>query len=279
MRMESNDPELVERALRGDRAALEALLARHLPYIYNLAFRMVMHRPDAEDITQEIAIKVVKKLATFDPARAAFRTWLYRIVANHVINMRTRGQEAKVPPLERYYAFVTDVPDQDDDGSPESRRIAADLATGCAMGVLLGLERQQRVVFLLAVAFGVTDTEGAEILDMSRDAFRKLLSRARDRVRAAMDAHCGLIDAAAPCRCERKVPGLVALGAYGRKPLEYLDEAAPRLAEKIERFDRDIYPEYTRLVAAQPFYRSPELTDWLRALVQRPDFRELVDGD
>ena len=69
------------------------LLGRHQPWIFNLAFRMVLVRQDAEDVTQEILIKVLTSLSTYDPSRAAFRTWLYRIVVNHVINMRKRGKD------------------------------------------------------------------------------------------------------------------------------------------------------------------------------------------
>jgi RNA polymerase sigma factor (sigma-70 family) len=278
---DASDRQLVERSLAGDRGALARLLARHQPFIYNLAFRMVLTRADAEDVTQEIAIKVMTKLATFDPAKAAFRTWLYRIVANHVINMKTRGHEGSIPPLDRYYAFVTEVPDEEPDSSPELQRIAADLATGCVMGVLLCLEREQRLAFLLAVAFDVSDAEGSEILETSRDAFRKLVSRARARLRDAIEGQCGLVNPAAPCRCRNKVTGLVRLGAYGGKALTFVDEAAPRLesvlGDRLARFDRDIYPEYTRLVRQQPFYRGPELTDWLRRLLERPDFQEIFD--
>lgn len=278
---EDPDRDLVARSLAGDRSALERLLARHQPFIYNLAFRMVMTREDAEDITQEIAIKLISRLSTFDPGRAAFRTWLYRIVANHIINMKTRGHEASIPPLDRYYAFVTDVPDEDPDGSPEMRRIAADLATGCVMGVLLCLERDQRLAFVLAVAFDVSDTQGSEILDIGRDAFRKLVSRARARLRDAIDGRCGLVNPAAPCRCANKVRGLVRLGAYGDRPLAFVDEQAPRLREvlgdKLDRFDRAIYPEYKRLVREQPFHRGPEVTAWLRALLDRPEFRQVFD--
>src|SRR5580704_4560573 len=84
------DQSLVLRARSGDRQALEDLVHRHQAWIYNIAVRMLHHPQDAEDATQEILIKVLTRLASFE-GRGSFRTWLYRIVVNHVLNMK-RGR-------------------------------------------------------------------------------------------------------------------------------------------------------------------------------------------
>jgi DNA-directed RNA polymerase specialized sigma24 family protein len=69
---ESEDRELVRRAQGGNREALEQLITRHQGWIYNIALRMVYLPEDAEDATQEILIKVITKLSTFE-AEAASR--------------------------------------------------------------------------------------------------------------------------------------------------------------------------------------------------------------
>src|SRR6266478_10245447 len=84
------DRALVARARSGSREALEELVRRHQGWIYNIAVRMLYHPHDAEDATQEILIKAVIRLASFE-GRSGFRTWLYRIVVNHVLNMN-RGR-------------------------------------------------------------------------------------------------------------------------------------------------------------------------------------------
>src|SRR6266404_3710038 len=81
------DAELVEKAQSGDRAALEQLVLRHQAWIYNIAVRMVFQPQDAEEVTQEVLVKVITKLSTFK-GESKFRTWLYRIAANHVLNMK-----------------------------------------------------------------------------------------------------------------------------------------------------------------------------------------------
>lgn len=75
------DEELVSKAQGGDRDALERLLARHQPWILNIAVRMLGRHQDAEDVTQEVLIRVLKSLHTFR-GDSKFRTWLYRIAAN-----------------------------------------------------------------------------------------------------------------------------------------------------------------------------------------------------
>src|ERR1043166_7724588 len=86
------DRVLVTRARSGNRAALEALVQRHQGWIYNIAVRMLSHPQDAEDATQEILIKAVTQLSSFE-GRSSFRTWLYRIVVNHVLNMKRARAE------------------------------------------------------------------------------------------------------------------------------------------------------------------------------------------
>ena len=88
------DAELVERAKNGERAALEKLVLRHQAWIYNIAVRMVFRPQDAEEVTQEVLVKVITKLSMFK-GESAFRTWLYRIAANHVLNMKRRWAETR----------------------------------------------------------------------------------------------------------------------------------------------------------------------------------------
>jgi RNA polymerase sigma factor (sigma-70 family) len=280
---EATDRQLVADALAGSQNALESLIRRHQPWIYNLAFRMVMVREDAEDVTQEVLTKMITKLAGYDPDKGAFRTWLYRVATNHVINMKTRGYEAAVKGIDSYYSFVTQVPDQEPDASPETELVVADLAIGCVMGTLLCLDRRQRLVFILAVAFGVSDAMGSEILDMSRAAFRKTLSRARAKLHQYMNGNCGLMNPEAPCRCRMKAKGFIDSGAYSADRIFFHQADGPRLrelvGEKIERFDTEVYDEYVRLFREHPFYTPPEVTGWLRKLIERKSFREIFQLD
>jgi RNA polymerase sigma factor (sigma-70 family) len=278
-RTEPRDEQLVAEALAGSRPALDSLVSRHQRWIYNIAFRMVMTPQDAEDVTQEVLIKILTKLSSYDPSKAAFRTWLYRIVTNHVINMKTRGYEAAMTSLENYYTGILAVPDQDPKASPEMDALAKDLEVGCIMGTLLCLERTQRVAFILAVGFDVTDTMGAEILEMSPDSFRKTLSRARARLHQYMSGNCGVFNPDAPCRCRKKVPGFLQMGAIKEGQLSFIQPSSPSVrqlvGDTISRFESEIYADFVRLHREQPLYAAPDVTAWLGELVERREFKEI----
>src|SRR5881394_116961 len=106
------DAELVKQAKNGDRSALEKLVLRHQAWIYNIAVRMVFQPQDAEEVTQEVLVKVITKLSTFK-GESAFRTWLYRIAAHHVLNMKRRSAETKVTTFADYGAAIQRTPDLD----------------------------------------------------------------------------------------------------------------------------------------------------------------------
>src|SRR3954469_1299600 len=111
-RDDSTDVELAEQAKNGDRAALEQLVLRHQAWVYNIAVRMVFHPQDAEEVTQEVLVKAITRLSTFR-GDSAFRTWLYRIAGNHVLNMKRRGAELHPHTFAEYAAAVEGVPDMD----------------------------------------------------------------------------------------------------------------------------------------------------------------------
>src|SRR5216117_4556193 len=104
--MDDADRALVERAAAGERQALEDLVRRHQAWIYNIAIRMLAHPQDAEDATQEILIKAITRLSSFE-GRSSFRTWLYRIVVNHVLNMK-RGRMEPATLSFRCYGHALD---------------------------------------------------------------------------------------------------------------------------------------------------------------------------
>lgn len=275
---DSTDEQLVVAALAGDRAALEDLVNRHQPWIYNLAFRMVMVPADAEDVTQEVLVKILTKLGTYDPERAAFRTWLYRVVTNHVLNMRPRGHEEAITDFETYYSFIDQVPDHEPEETPETALVVEDLKIGCVMGTLLCLTRTQRLSFILTIAFGVSDVVGSEILGMSEAAFRKNLSRARARLRQYMGGNCGLVNPEARCHCRKKVKTFIDSGAYSVDALHYLAPDRPAMKEIVgrveERFGEALDDRYDDLLRSHPFYRGKDAVPWLRELLEDPEFED-----
>src|SRR4029079_10362329 len=200
------DSDLVQQATSGDRAALEELALRHQAWIYNIAVRMVFHPEDAEEVTQEVLVKVITKLSTFK-GESKFRTWLYRIASNHVLNMKRRSSETQVTTFADYGAAISrtpdlDLPDQKSD-SVELPVLVEEAKNGCTMGMLLCLDRKQRLIFTLGEILGISDSVGGEGLEMSAENFRQRLSRARRDLHNFMNDQCGLVNTNNPCRCPK----------------------------------------------------------------------------
>lgn len=179
---DSVDSVLVARAIGGDRASLEKLVLRHQAWVYNIAIRMVIRPQDAEEVTQEVLVKVITKLSTFK-GKSTFRTWLYRIAANHVLNMKRRWAETRTTTFADYGAAIAGTPDLD---LPDPRTLPVELPVlveeaknACTMGMLLCLDRRQRLIFTLGTILGASDAVGAEVLEMTAANFRQCLARAR----------------------------------------------------------------------------------------------------
>ncbi|WP_442872072.1 RNA polymerase sigma factor [Agathobaculum sp. NTUH-O15-33] len=106
---------LIEQALNGDRQALETLLESVTDQVFHLSLRMLGAIPDAEDATQEILIKVMTGISSFEQ-RSAFSTWVFRIAVNHLRSYR-KGMFSQHPlSFEFYGADIAsgrekDVPD------------------------------------------------------------------------------------------------------------------------------------------------------------------------
>src|ERR1700719_3862559 len=241
------DQNLVMRARSGDRTALEELIQRHQGWIYNIAVRMLYHPQDAEDATQEILVKVLTRLSSFE-GRSSFRTWLYRIVVNHVLNMKRGRAEQAVTGFSAYGQAIEDTPDLD---LPDPKYLSADanlLVTeamiACTTGMLLCLDRDQRLTYILGEIFGVTDVVAAEVLEVTCENFRQRLTRARRDLRNFMDDKCGLVNKSNPCRCAKKTRGFIQEGyidpdnlLFSRGRMSEVREAAPKEFETLKTLD------------------------------------------
>ena len=277
------DHALVMRARSGNREALEEVVRRHQPWIYNIAVRMLYHPQDAQDATQEILIKMLTRLSSFE-GRSAFRTWLYRIVVNHVLNMKRGRLEPPMLTFACYGHGLENTPDLD---LPDQRTVAADVRLlvdeariGCTAGMLLCLDREQRLIYILGGIFEVTDVVAAELLEISRENFRQRLARARRDLHSFMNDKCGLVNRANPCRCAKKTRGFIQAGyvdpenlLFARERLQRVREAVQTKREALTTLDE----QYAAIYRDHPFYESPDLIRTLRRLVESPEFRSAAD--
>ena len=281
---DAQDLDLVRLVQSGSKDALELLIGHHQRWIYNIALRMVFHPQDAEDATQEILIKLVTKLSTFR-GESQFRTWLYRLVVNHLLNLKRARAEVKEMSLEDYGHELDSTPEADvaapDSQSPEALLLVEEAKIGCTSAMLLCLDREQRLVYVLGEIFGVTDRVGAELLDISRDNFRQKLARARRDLCNFMQGKCGLVKASNPCRCAKKMQGFIQLGYLDPQHLLFARERVVQVREVAERRSEDLdalFAEYAEIHRNHPFHKSPDFAASLRTLLERGHFPSRFDA-
>lgn len=276
--MQSQLEHHVRQAKGGDRSALEAVVSRIQGRIYGLALRMLGRPEDAEDETQEILIKVITHLSDFRE-ESAFSSWVYRIACNHLLTRcRQRNTRAEITfdSLEELIAAEAVAVCAPAPTGPERAVMLEEARLGCLQTVLTCLEDKCRIVVILADIFGVTSREGAYILHMTPAAFRKRLSRGRERIHRFMTRHCGLVNPENTCRCETKAAGGPGRGADPFKGLVTDGEAAARIRSRALAHLREL-SEIERTMALfrhYPQYRAPEsFQEIVRNLIDSGKYR------
>jgi RNA polymerase sigma factor (sigma-70 family) len=216
------DSELIQLAVGGDKQALQNLILRHQIFVYNLALKMSRNSDDANDLTQEVFIKAITSLSKFE-GKSSFRTWLYRITVNHFLTTRKRKTELLISDFEDYFSSIDKMPDYQLNEAEENelKDSIEELRISCTAGMLMCLDREQRLVYILGEMFKVDHNLGAEIMGISPGNFRVRLSRARNDLYSWMNKKCGLVNAANPCRCSRKTRAYIDSGAVDPGNLQF----------------------------------------------------------
>jgi RNA polymerase sigma factor (sigma-70 family) len=269
--------ELARRAREGDQPALEALAAELKDDIYGLAMRMLSHPVDAEDATQEILIKIVTHLGQFR-GESAFRTWAWSIASRHLLRFRKGIREAIVK-FQMVEAMIREGEGHVPDPRPEAEALllAEEVKIGCTCAMLLSLDRDQRITYVLSEIFGLSGEEAAEILAIHPSTFRKRLQRARARLVSFMKANCGLVNPDQPCRCRRQIDvnlrhgtvdpaGLLFATHPTRQPPRLTPAQRLREANEIERA--------AAVFRSHPDYAAPDrVTEGIRSLLASGRYR------
>jgi RNA polymerase sigma-70 factor (ECF subfamily) len=110
--LQTPDAELVKGCLAGDQAAWETIVRLHHQRIYNLAYRFTGRFDEAEDLAQEIFLKVYRSLGLYRPESGALITWMVRIGRNHLIDhyRRFKTERSQTDPLEASYEKAEENP-------------------------------------------------------------------------------------------------------------------------------------------------------------------------
>jgi RNA polymerase sigma factor (sigma-70 family) len=247
---------LVDKVLNGNSKALDELVDIHQTFIYNLAWKMTHSNEDALDLTQEVLIKVITKLSTFK-RKSAFRTWLYRIVFNEFLQSKRKAKEEVFPSFEEHDRKLNAIPDPELTPAEELelKDYTKEVKFRCTSAMLICLDREQRLIYLLGESFGVDHNLGAEIFKISPQNFRVKLSRARKELHNYMEYKCGLINKANPCRCVKKAKSALKMGvinennmilkpSYTKKIGDFVSENQDEMREILDQKYVEIFREH-----------------------------------
>ncbi|MFD0861545.1 RNA polymerase sigma factor [Sungkyunkwania multivorans] len=245
---------LVDKASSGDSDALELVVLEIQDLVYNLSLKMLLFPEDAKDATQEILVKVITHLSTFNH-QSDFKTWVYRVATNYLMSFKGKtSKEFAMPFVD--YADLIDSGQSDviryTTNEGELSLLEEEVKVSCSQGLLLCLKPEDRLVYILSEVLQFNGKEGAEILEITPENFRKKLSRSRKKIRNFLNGKCGLANPTNACRCSKKVDFLI--------DQQIIDPKRLRFAEFTQR-SIDLVKQIDDLERSVAIYRSvPNIT-------------------
>ncbi|MFM9039096.1 MAG: RNA polymerase sigma factor [Betaproteobacteria bacterium] len=269
MKISEPDPTTLRDALKGSLQAVDALITTIQPGVYKLAVHVLGHRDDAADATQEILLKIVTHLSAFR-SESALSTWVWRVAYNHLMTAKTRKAESPEVSLDaiaerleqglEFAAHITQSRGDPGPLTPQDKLEARQVALSCTQSMLMALDREQRLAYVIDTVFNLDSREAAAVVGISPEAYRQRVSRARARLDAFMSQSCGLSNPDATCRCERQLPAVrhlsklsgVDLGAVVALHKPEMEEAERQFAA----FTR--VADSAAILRAHPDYQAPE---------------------
>lgn len=176
--MQSRDWDLVKRAQAGDMAAFTELVVHYKDRLFNFIYRMIHSREEAEDLLQEVFLRVYKSLSSYSP-QFQFSTWIYRIAQNLCIDTLRKQRVPTVSvdcPLGDDEDLVMELPDQS--MSPEVLFESADLRREVESAIA-DLPPKYRAVIVLRHLQGLSYEEISLITDLPVNTVKTHIFRAR----------------------------------------------------------------------------------------------------
>ncbi|MEO7424786.1 MAG: hypothetical protein ABI036_06335 [Fibrobacteria bacterium] len=152
-------------------------------------------------------LEVITHLSQFK-FESRFETWLFRIVANHVADLRRASPAAKgftFSVFEEELLSDQIDPSQNEADAPDFQAQISEIRLSCTTALLQCLDTEHRLAYVLGEILGCNQGIGSEVLEISPAAFRKRLERAREQVEIFTQKVCGVISENGKCSCPRRL--------------------------------------------------------------------------
>lgn len=273
---------LVDKAVDGDKQALEELILGAEDLIFNLSLRMLGTIPDAEDAVQDIIIRIITQLSTFRK-QSAFSTWVYRIASNYLINYKKSMFAQRPLNFEFYGADINNgfiENNVDLLQNVDEELLAEELKLSCTNVMLQCLDPESRCIYVLGIMFKADSKICGEFLGITSEAYRQRLSRIRKKVGDFLSAYCGLSETGS-CNCRKRVGYAIQSQRLNPHHLEYqnlkrLDDGVTfGFIQAMEKMD-----ESSLIFAELPKYRSPgAIKDFLQKLLSSDNMNTIKKAE
>ena len=168
-----------ELALRAttDEEAFEELYEYFFPRVYNFIYARLKNSADADDVVSITFLKMNENLESYDPTKAAFSTWLFRIASNAIIDQTRHASHNQETEWEEF--FDPSAPEHEE---PESRMMSSETSRELLLALDKLNERERRIIELKF--WGDMDTRAiAEIVNMTEGNVRVTLHRALGKLK------------------------------------------------------------------------------------------------
>ncbi len=247
---------LVKKSVKGDKKALEEVTTQIQGLIYNLAIRMLWHPDDAKDATQDILIKVITSLSSFNH-KSAFTTWVYRLTSNSLINFKKKKFTSTINfdqyELQLNQGFSNSI--SYTSNKAEQDLLIQEAKIGCSNAMLQCLNKESRLTYIIGEILEFNSKEGAEILEVTPENFRKRLSRARKGLHGFLNNNCGIVNSKNKCRCYKKVDSSIKNDIIQPSNLLFTKNIKSKnLIDSIENIQNEI-----SLYQSNPEYYAPKI--------------------
>ena len=246
---------LVKKAVEGDKMALEKIVIQIQDLVYNLAIRMLWHPDDAKDATQDILIKIITNLSSFNH-KSAFTTWVYRLASNNLINFKKKKLKNSIHfnqyELQLTQGFSNTI--NYTKNIAEQNLLIQEAKIGCSNAMLQCLSKENRLTYIIGEILEFNSTEGAFIFDITPESFRKRLSRSKMKLHNFLNKNCGIVNSKNKCRCYKKVDSSIKKGYIQPANLLFAKNSKnTNLINSIENIQNEV-----ALYQTNPEYNTPK---------------------
>ena len=184
--MENSDQEIIIEYLNGNKEAFTEIVNRYLKVVYNFIYRLVGNEKTAEDITQEVFLKIWKNIQKFDLEKS-FKTWIFSIAKNTCVDYLRKRKDI---PMSFFDDLNGDnvVEDNLIDSEPKADQVSILIENKKQVDMAIsGLSMVQKEVIIMKYVNEMSLSEVAEIMDIPKDTVKSHYRRALIKMKKSLE--------------------------------------------------------------------------------------------